>query len=85
MGPKLTDLTCPDCRGSIWEEPRRLPLPRRPHAVVTLEEGVSLTRRLANHLETAEADRLLGEARQRRAAVEDHQTHPRGPEVVPFN
>ena len=22
MTPKLTDLTCPDCRGTIWEIPR---------------------------------------------------------------
>lgn len=94
MEPKLTDLTCPDCRGTIWEVPRGNGVEYRCRvghtfspktmlaehlavqekalygAVVALEEGASLTRRLAGHFDKEQADRLLEEAREREQQAE---------------
>jgi two-component system, chemotaxis family, protein-glutamate methylesterase/glutaminase len=93
MQPKLTDLTCPDCRGTIWEVPRgniveyqcRVGHTFSPQsmlaehfaaqekalyaAIVALEEGASLTRRLAKQFGPAK-DRLLDEAHEREQQAE---------------
>jgi two-component system, chemotaxis family, protein-glutamate methylesterase/glutaminase len=94
MDPKITDLTCPDCRGTIWE----LPLGngtefrcRVGHtysaksmlaehyatqekalyaAVVALEEGASLTSRLADAARPEVGDQLRSEARDRETEAE---------------
>ena len=87
MNPRLTDLTCPECRGTIWEVPRG-PLSeyrcRAGHtysarsmlmehytrqektlwqAIVALEEGASLARRLAPELQPEIRGLLAEEAR----------------------
>jgi two-component system chemotaxis response regulator CheB len=89
MEPKLTDLTCPDCRGTIWEVPygnrsefrcrvghtfsartmlaEHLATQERAlySAIVALEEGASLAKRLAAHFDEANAAKLRGEAQER--------------------
>lgn len=89
MEPKLTDLTCPDCRGTIWEVPRgngkeyrcRVGHTFSPKnmlaehfaaqekalyaAIVALEEGASLARKLADEFEPQLQERLRQEARER--------------------
>lgn len=96
MEPQLTDLTCPDCRGTIWEvkhdngngkefrcrvghtfSPRSM---LSEHfaaqekalysAIVALEEGASLTARLAGQFESPLSDRLREESRQRSMQAE---------------
>lgn len=89
MEPKLTDLTCPECRGTIWEVNRGGGLEFRCRvghaysarsmlaehfvaqerimwsAIVAMEEGASLARRLEQYLEPELRERLRNEARQR--------------------
>ncbi|MBV9268015.1 MAG: chemotaxis protein CheB [Acidobacteriaceae bacterium] len=91
MDPQLTDLTCPDCRGTIWEVKRGNAKDYRCRvghtfsaktmlaehfaaqekalyaAVVALEEGASLAKRLADQFEPDFADRLRIESDQRDA------------------
>lgn len=91
MKPILTDLTCPDCRGTIWEVPREHAVEYRCRvghayspksmlaehfaaqekalyaALVALEEGASLTKRLADKLEPDLRERLREETRQHEA------------------
>ena len=98
MEPQLTDLTCPDCRGTIWEVTRengsgsgkeyrcRVGHTFSPKsmlsehfaaqekalyaAIVALEEGASLTTRLAEQFEPPLNHRLREEARQREMQAE---------------
>jgi len=94
MDPQLTDLTCPDCRGTIWEVTRangkeyrcRVGHTFSPksmlseqfaaqekalyNAIVTLEEGASLARRLADQFDLPVSERLRGEARERHTQAE---------------
>jgi two-component system chemotaxis response regulator CheB len=98
MEPQLTDLTCPDCRGTIWEVTRengdangkeyrcRVGHTFSPKgmlsehfavqekalysAIVALEEGASLTARLAQQFESPLSERLREEARQREMQAE---------------
>lgn len=89
MQPQLTDLTCPDCRGTIWEVARgngkeyrcRVGHSFSPKtmlsehfaaqekalyaAIVALEEGASLAKRLAGDFEEATGERLREEANER--------------------
>jgi two-component system chemotaxis response regulator CheB len=89
MNPRLTDLTCPECRGTIWEVPRgpnveyrcRVGHSYSPRtmlaehfaaqermmwsAIVAMEEGAALARRLEEHLDPEQRDALRVEARQR--------------------
>jgi two-component system chemotaxis response regulator CheB len=89
MNPRLTDLTCPECRGTIWEVPRgpnveyrcRVGHSYSPRsmlaehfaaqermmwaAIVAMEEGAALARRLEEHLDPELRDALRVEARQR--------------------
>jgi len=89
MNPRLTDVTCPECRGTIWEIPRGPSVEYRCRvghsfsprsmlaehfaaqervmwaAVVAMEEGAALARRLEEHLDPALRDALRVEARQR--------------------
>ena len=98
MEPQLTDLTCPDCRGTIWEVARgngntrgsefrcRVGHTFSPKgmisehfaaqekalyaALVALEEGASLTTRLARQFDPPLGERLREEAREREAQAE---------------
>ena len=87
--PKLVDLTCPECRGNIWESQRGgavqyscrvghsfSPLTMLSEhtvaqektlwaAVVALQEGAVLARRLADSVEPDLQNRLLEESRER--------------------
>jgi two-component system chemotaxis response regulator CheB len=89
MDPQLTDLTCPECRGTIWEISRGNSKDYRCRvghtysaksmlathfatqektlyaAVVALEEGASLARRLADQFDPEFAERLRAEANDR--------------------
>lgn len=89
MSAIVTDLTCPDCRGTIWEIPRgrfteyrcRVGHVFSPKtmlaeqfasqekllygAVVALEEGASLAKRLAEQLGPELREKLEEEARER--------------------
>jgi two-component system chemotaxis response regulator CheB len=89
MNPRLTDLTCPECRGTIWEVPRgpnveyrcRVGHSYSPRsmlaehfaaqervmwsAIVAMEEGAALARRLEEHLDPELREALRVEARQR--------------------
>jgi two-component system chemotaxis response regulator CheB len=89
MTPRLTDLTCPECRGTIWEVPRGPTVEYRCRvghsfsprsmlaehfaaqermmwaAVVAMEEGAALARRLEEHLDPDLRNALRVEARQR--------------------
>jgi two-component system chemotaxis response regulator CheB len=88
---KLTDVTCPECRGTIWEVPRgngreyrcRVGHSYSPRtmlvehfaaqerilwsAIVALEEGAVLAKRLEDQMEPDTRERLLAEANQRRS------------------
>lgn len=89
MEPKLTDLTCPECRGTIWEVSRGGGVEFRCRvghaysarsmlvehfvaqerimwsAIVAMEEGAALARRLEQYLEPELQEQLSSEARQR--------------------
>ncbi len=89
MNPRLTDLTCPECRGTIWEVQRGPNLEFRCRvghtysarsmlaehfaaqervmwaAIVAMEEGAALARRLEGHLEPELREALREEAGQR--------------------
>jgi two-component system, chemotaxis family, protein-glutamate methylesterase/glutaminase len=91
LQPHLTDLTCPDCRGTIWEVPNgrfkeyrcRVGHAYSPKsmlaehfaaqekamyaAIVALEEGASLTSRLAEQMGPDVAERLRKESHEREA------------------
>ncbi len=93
--PKLTDLTCPDCRGTIWELRRgnlREFRCRVGHtystasmleqhlaaqenalyaAVVALEEGASLARRIAGDFDSDTAARLREQATEREREAQE--------------
>jgi len=90
----LTDLTCPECRGTIWEVSRGNAKDYRCRvghtysaksmlaehfaaqekalyaAIVALEEGASLTERLAGQFDPVFRDRLRVEGRQRQSQAE---------------
>lgn len=94
MDPQLTDLTCPECRGTIWEIERGNSKDYRCRvghtysaksmlvshfatqektlyaAMVALEEGASLARRLADQFDPEFAERLRAEAHDREAQAE---------------
>lgn len=94
MTPRLTDLTCPDCRGTIWEIAREKGVEFRCRvghtysplsmlsghfateekalyaAIVALDEGASLSTRLAATFDETTAERLHQEARERQAEAE---------------
>ena len=94
MEPRLTDLTCPDCRGTIWEVPRGTSSEYRCRvghsysaktmlaehfstqekalysAVVALEEGSSLAKRLVDKLDPQFREPLLEEAGNREREAE---------------
>ena len=94
MDSQLTDLTCPDCRGTIWEVSKGKMSEYRCRvghaysaktmlaehsaaqekalyaAVVALEEGASLARRLADKLQPDLGERLRAEAGQRASQAE---------------
>jgi two-component system chemotaxis response regulator CheB len=105
MEPQLIDMTCPDCRGNIWEWQRgngkeyrcRVGHTFSPKsmlsehyaaqekalygAIVMLEEGASLTLRLAGQFKGNMGDRLRDEARERelqartlRAVLMEHRS-----------
>lgn len=89
MEPELTDLTCPDCRGTIWtikkgkfcEYRCRVGHSFSPKsmlaqhfmaqekalwsAIVSLEEGASLSRQLMDQLEPEQRESLQAEAEER--------------------
>src|SRR5579883_3325285 len=89
MDPQLTDLTCQECRGTIWELHRGRSKDFRCRvghsysarsflashysaqekalyaAIVALEEGASLSSRLADQFQPEFAEKLKEEARQR--------------------
>jgi two-component system chemotaxis response regulator CheB len=91
---ELTDLTCPECRGTIWEVRRGRAADYRCRvghtysaksmlaehyaaqektlyaAVVALEEGASLARRLAGQFDGEFAERLRQEVKDREAQAE---------------
>lgn len=91
---RLTDLTCPDCRGTIWATQRgkftefrcRVGHTFSPKsmlaehfaaqekalyaAIVALEEGASLTSRLADQVQPDLSERLRKEAREREMQAE---------------
>jgi two-component system chemotaxis response regulator CheB len=91
---QLTDLTCPDCRGTIWEVRRGKSKDYRCRvghaysvksmlaghfaaqekalyaAIVALEEGASLAKRLADQFDPEFRERLRVEARQHEAQAE---------------
>ncbi|MBV9296526.1 MAG: chemotaxis protein CheB [Acidobacteriaceae bacterium] len=90
----LTDLTCPDCRGTIWEVNKKFSKDYRCRvghtysaktmlaeqyaaqekalyaAIVALEEGASLTTRLADQFEPEMAQALRAESREREVEAE---------------
>jgi two-component system chemotaxis response regulator CheB len=94
MEPTLTDLTCPDCRGTIWEVSRGSGSEfscRVGHtysaktmlaehyatqekalyaAMVALEEGASLAKRLADRIGPEVSESLRNEARDRENEAE---------------
>ncbi|MBV8906787.1 MAG: chemotaxis protein CheB [Acidobacteriia bacterium] len=94
MEPRLTDLTCPDCRGTIWEVPRGTSSEYRCRvghtyspktmlaehfstqekalysAVVAMEEGASLAKRLVDKFDPQFREQLLEEARSREKEAE---------------
>lgn len=94
MEPTLTDLTCPECRGTIWEVPHgngseyrcRVGHTYSPKAMlaehystqekalysamVALEEGASLAKRLTDKFDPELRERLHEEVRDREAEAE---------------
>jgi two-component system, chemotaxis family, protein-glutamate methylesterase/glutaminase len=94
MEPTLTDLTCPECRGTIWEVPQgngteyrcRVGHTYSPKtmlaehystqekalysALVALEEGVSLAKRMADKFDPELREQLHQEVRDREAEAE---------------